>query len=55
VWDRLQELVAQTCFSRSAAFLTDRAQVPRTYKTGPRYTCFTVCSTFTARCWRSAR
>jgi hypothetical protein len=29
--------VAQTCFSRSAAFLTDRAQRPRTYKTGPRY------------------
>ena len=30
---------AQTCFSRSAAFLTDRAQVPRTYQTGPRYAC----------------
>jgi hypothetical protein len=29
--------VAQTCFSRSAAFLIDRAQEPRTYKTGPRY------------------
>jgi hypothetical protein len=32
-----QEEVAQTCFSRSAAFLADRAQEPRTYKTGPRY------------------
>jgi hypothetical protein len=28
--------LVQTCFSRSAAFL-DRAQRPRTYKTGPRH------------------
>ena len=31
--------LAQTCFSRSAALLTGRTQVPRTYKTGPRYAC----------------
>ena len=29
--------LAQTCFSRSAAFLTDPAQGPRTFRTGPRY------------------
>jgi len=28
--------LAQTHFSRSAALLTDRAQAPRAYKTGPR-------------------
>jgi hypothetical protein len=26
---------AQTCFPRSAALLTDRPQVPRTYRAGP--------------------
>jgi hypothetical protein len=28
--------IAHTCFSRSAAFLTDRTQQPRAYKTGLR-------------------
>jgi hypothetical protein len=32
--------VAQTCLSRSAAFLTDQVQGPLTYKAGPRYACF---------------
>jgi hypothetical protein len=36
---RQQQVVAQTCSSRSAAFLTDPTQVPRTYQTGPRYPC----------------
>src|ERR1019366_2248492 len=29
--------VAQTCFSRSAALLTNRTERPQTYETGPRY------------------
>jgi hypothetical protein len=44
-WEKLAKktrnyaIAMQTGFSRSAAFLPDRAQGPRTYKTGPRYAC----------------
>ena len=34
--------LAQSCISSSAAFLIDRTQVPRTYKTGPRYACLPI-------------
>jgi len=46
-WSR-EASVAQTWFSRSAAFVTDRAQGPRTYKTGPRYSLHLI----TQRHWR---
>jgi len=43
----------QTHFSRSAALFTDRAEVPRAYKTGPRYACCPPTPAQPARCPRT--
>jgi hypothetical protein len=45
--------VAQTCVSRSAAFLADRVQGPLTYKAGPRYACFATGAIVSSRSHRA--